>query len=157
MEGAGRPVPGVDYPQTSEEMVDWFRNDAGCREYLRRLSRPDGFTRPRCGTSRPRWAISAALRSALSVCSPPDFALSAVPGVASASVNLASETAQVSHGDQLDTAILTKTLSDAGYPAVSEEVTLEIEGMTCASCVGRVEKALKAGRRGSSISWEVCG
>ena len=72
-------------------------------------------------------------------------ALSAAPGVASASVNLATETAQVGHDDTIDTTALTQILSDAGYPAVSEEVTLEIESMTCASCVGRVEKALKAG------------
>ncbi len=72
-------------------------------------------------------------------------ALSVVPGVASASVNLATETAQISYDDTIDTTVLTKTLSDAGYPATTEEVTLEIEGMTCASCVGRAEKALKAG------------
>ncbi|HHG89204.1 MAG TPA: cation-translocating P-type ATPase, partial [Devosia sp.] len=41
--------------------------------------------------------------------------------------------------------MLATALEDVGYPAVAEEVTLEIEGMTCASCVGRVEKALKAG------------
>jgi len=72
-------------------------------------------------------------------------ALAAVPGVASASVNLATETAQVSYDDMVDISILTQTLNDVGYPAVVEEVTLEIESMTCASCVGRVEKALKAG------------
>ncbi|MGR3292132.1 MAG: heavy metal translocating P-type ATPase [Paracoccaceae bacterium] len=72
-------------------------------------------------------------------------ALSAIPGVASASVNLATETAQVSYDDTVDTATLTKTLDDAGYPAIVEELTLEIESMTCASCVARVEKALKAG------------
>ena len=72
-------------------------------------------------------------------------ALSAVPGVASASVNLATETAQIKHDATVDTVLLAETLSNAGYPAVVEEVTLEIESMTCASCVGRVEKALKAG------------
>ncbi len=72
-------------------------------------------------------------------------ALSAVPGVASASVNLATETAQVGYDDTVDATVLLKTLSEAGYPATTEEVTLEIEAMTCASCVGRVEKALKAG------------
>ncbi len=72
-------------------------------------------------------------------------ALSAVPGVASASVNLASETAQVSFDAPVETAVLARTLEEAGYPAITERVTLEIEGMTCASCVGRVEKALKAG------------
>ncbi|MFV2092029.1 MAG: copper ion binding protein, partial [Hyphomicrobiales bacterium] len=72
-------------------------------------------------------------------------ALVAVPGVESASVNLATETASVSYDDTIDVSVLTKTLSEAGYPATTEEVTLEIEAMTCASCVGRVEKALKAG------------
>ena len=72
-------------------------------------------------------------------------ALLAIPGVASASVNLATETAQVSYDVTVDTSVLTQTLTDVGYPAVAEEVTLEIESMTCASCVSRVEKALKAG------------
>ena len=72
-------------------------------------------------------------------------ALLAVPGVDGASVNLATETAQVTYDDSVDAVELTKTLAEVGYPAAVEEVTLEIESMTCASCVGRVEKALKAG------------
>ena len=72
-------------------------------------------------------------------------ALSAIPGVASASVNLATETAQIMHDDTVDAVLLAEALSKIGYPAVIEEVTLEIVSMTCASCVGRVEKALKAG------------
>ncbi|NOX74723.1 MAG: heavy-metal-associated domain-containing protein, partial [Alphaproteobacteria bacterium] len=32
----------------------------------------------------------------------------------------------------------------SGYPTAHADVTLSIEGMTCASCVGRVEKALLA-------------
>ncbi len=72
-------------------------------------------------------------------------ALSAVPGVVSASVNLATETAQIEYDDTVNTTVLTETLSDAGYPAVTSEVVLEIEDMSCASCVGRVENALKAG------------
>ena len=71
--------------------------------------------------------------------------LLAVSGVDTASINLATETAQVSYDDTVDATDLTNTLADVGYPAVVEEVTLEIESMTCASCVGRVEKALKAG------------
>ena len=72
-------------------------------------------------------------------------ALAAVPGVTDASVNLATETARVSFDDSVNTQTLTATLSEAGYPAATDKVTLEIEGMTCASCVGRVEKALNAG------------
>jgi P-type Cu+ transporter len=72
-------------------------------------------------------------------------ALSAVPGVSSAAVNLASESARVEFDATVDAATLTQALAEAGYPAVTEEVTLDIEAMTCASCVGRVERALKAG------------
>ena len=72
-------------------------------------------------------------------------ALAATPGVTSAAVNLANETAQISYDDTVDTTKLSAVLSEAGYPAVEAETTIEIESMTCASCVGRVERALKAG------------
>ncbi|MCJ8324132.1 MAG: copper-translocating P-type ATPase [Rhizobiales bacterium] len=72
-------------------------------------------------------------------------ALLAIPGVSDASVNLATEQAQVSYDDSVNVGDLTKTLTDVGYPASIEEVTLEIESMTCASCVKRVENALNAG------------
>ncbi|SMX41528.1 heavy metal translocating P-type ATPase [Actibacterium lipolyticum] len=71
-------------------------------------------------------------------------ALSGVPGVSDASVNLALETAQVSFDAPADMATLARTLSDAGYPAVTTEVTFAVRGMSCASCVGRVERALAA-------------
>jgi len=70
-------------------------------------------------------------------------ALKAVPGVTGATVNLATERAEVS-GPALDRAALAKAVTDAGYRVLSRPVDLAIEGMTCASCVARVEKALKA-------------
>ncbi len=69
-------------------------------------------------------------------------ALKAVPGVQSASVNLATERAEVS-GAAVDRALLVKAVEDAGYDVTSRPVDLQIEGMTCASCVARVERALK--------------
>ncbi|MDI3338492.1 heavy metal translocating P-type ATPase [Defluviimonas aestuarii] len=70
-------------------------------------------------------------------------ALSAVPGVEDAKVNLIDGTARVDFsGTEIGT--LAETLRTAGYPAVGAETRLEVEGMTCASCVGRVERALKA-------------
>lgn len=74
-----------------------------------------------------------------------ESALASVSGVASATVNLATETAIITHGETLDKQALTRVLADVGYPVVSEKILLEIEGMSCASCVGRLEKALKAG------------
>ncbi|MCF6316455.1 MAG: heavy metal translocating P-type ATPase [Marinosulfonomonas sp.] len=71
-------------------------------------------------------------------------ALNAIKGVAKATVNLAAETAQVSYDAPADTHAMIKALSDAGYPAATQEVTLQIEGMSCASCVGRLDKAIAA-------------
>jgi Cu+-exporting ATPase len=71
-------------------------------------------------------------------------ALTAVAGVSSATVNLASESALVDFQTPADLEVLTRALDEVGYPAVISEVTLDVESMTCASCVGRVERALKA-------------
>lgn len=69
-------------------------------------------------------------------------ALQAAPGVQSASVNIANRMAQVTGDASVD--ILTKALADAGYPAHETTHRLRITGMSCASCVGRVERALLA-------------
>jgi len=69
-------------------------------------------------------------------------ALGKVPGVADATVNLASESATV-RGDPLSAPAIVAALADAGYAVPSVEIDLSIEGMTCASCVGRVERALR--------------
>lgn len=73
-----------------------------------------------------------------------ETALAAVPGVTAASVNLAAETARVMYGAPADPAALTGALAKAGYPARTVETTFEVGNMSCASCAGRVEKALKA-------------
>ncbi|MCA0042211.1 heavy metal translocating P-type ATPase [Celeribacter litoreus] len=69
-------------------------------------------------------------------------ALSGTEGVTKANVNLATETADVSFDEQVDVKELVEVLDKAGYPARTEEITFDIQGMTCASCVGRVERAL---------------
>jgi Cu+-exporting ATPase len=67
--------------------------------------------------------------------------LRAVPGVAQAEVNLATEQATVQAG--ADAQPLVAAVRQAGYGVATTEHRLQIEGMTCASCVGRVEKALR--------------
>ena len=69
-------------------------------------------------------------------------ALKAVPGVTSASVNLATGRAEVT-GSAPPEAVI-GAVTGAGYDVPAQPVDLVVEGMTCASCVSRVERALKA-------------
>ncbi|VWC86083.1 putative cation-transporting ATPase membrane protein [Burkholderia contaminans] len=85
-------------------------------------------------------------------------ALAKVPGVTRASVNLATERATVDATSDVTAARLAEAVKQAGYgatpvagaaipPAASSapaDLELDIGGMTCASCAGRVEKALAA-------------
>lgn len=76
-------------------------------------------------------------------------ALLTVPGVQQASVNLATEKASVSLDLSADTAdssaqALIAAVEKAGYEVPVQTLNLQISDMSCASCVGRVEKALKA-------------
>ncbi len=80
--------------------------------------------------------------------------LSSLSGVADASVNLATETASIEYDPAIVdvTAIRTK-VRQLGYEVIQMEsasverlqkTTVSVGGMTCAACVRRVEKALKA-------------
>ena len=70
-------------------------------------------------------------------------ALKAVPGVQTATVNLATERADITFGDRADPQAAVGAIESAGYAVREETTELGIEAMTCASCVGRVEKALR--------------
>jgi Cu+-exporting ATPase len=70
-------------------------------------------------------------------------ALRAVPGVQEASVNLATEKATVQAASDTDFDTLAAAVEKAGYDVPSITVVLAVSGMTCASCVSRVEKVLK--------------
>jgi Cu+-exporting ATPase len=69
-------------------------------------------------------------------------ALQKMPGVVEASVNLATEAASVRSAPGIGLADLRVAIEKAGYTVGESSVTLAIDGMTCASCVSRVEKAL---------------
>jgi len=68
--------------------------------------------------------------------------LKAVAGVKDAMVNLTTEQASVTAASSVSTHMLTAAVRKAGYDVATQEIALQVEGMTCASCVGRVEKAL---------------
>ncbi|MEM7257191.1 MAG: heavy metal translocating P-type ATPase [Pseudomonadota bacterium] len=71
-----------------------------------------------------------------------DKALAQVQGVSGVSVNLASESVTLSLSGADDLANVEQTLQTLGYPLRTDTVTLSIENMSCASCVGRVEQSL---------------
>lgn len=67
-------------------------------------------------------------------------ALAQVSGVYSVSVNLAAETATVD-GD-VRGKLLWDTVQQAGYQLVTQQINYQISGLSCGSCVSRVEQAL---------------
>lgn len=69
-------------------------------------------------------------------------AVCAVPGILRADVNLATEIATITPGTADGTA-LASAIAAAGYKAVPTERVLALSGLHCASCVGRVEAALR--------------
>ena len=71
-------------------------------------------------------------------------ALKGIAGVAEASVNLATERAELRLSSPVTRADLIRAVENVGYAVPAATVELSIDGMTCASCVGRVERALRA-------------
>ncbi|MEQ6433528.1 heavy metal translocating P-type ATPase [Comamonas sp. w2-DMI] len=74
-------------------------------------------------------------------------ALRKVPGVQDAVVNLATEKASLSLDDPAQVQAVVPAaiaaVEKAGYAVPQRRFDLQVGGMTCASCVGRVERALK--------------
>ena len=72
-------------------------------------------------------------------------ALAAVPGVADVRVNLAANQASVTRANgPVPADQLVDAVRSAGYDVPTHSVDIDIEGMHCAGCVSRVEKAVGA-------------
>ncbi|MDQ2104687.1 heavy metal translocating P-type ATPase [Azospirillum isscasi] len=69
-------------------------------------------------------------------------ALSRLPGVTGVSVNLATERARVAFAGDPDPRAVAEAIESAGFEPQKQKFDLTVGGMTCASCVARVEKAL---------------
>ena len=93
------------------------------------------------------WSVGIEGMTCASCVTRVEKALRRAPGVASANVNLATETAAVEASPDVAPAALLgaveTAVSDAGYQIAEQSFELAIGGMTCASCAGRVEKALR--------------
>ncbi len=77
------------------------------------------------------------------------------PGVEAATVNLAMEQATVAYDPgTADLPGLLEAVNDAGYAPVRTHLELGVRGMTCASCVSRVERTVKKlpGVLGASVN-----
>jgi Cu+-exporting ATPase len=71
-----------------------------------------------------------------------EHAVTAAPGVAKVSATLATERAEVTFSSSpADRRAIADAIVGAGLPG-SQRFELSVSGMTCASCVGRVEKVL---------------
>ena len=70
-------------------------------------------------------------------------AIGRLEGVSASDVNLATERASVAFDPAATSvAAIRSAITGAGYTVPSQELTVGVTGMTCASCVRRVERAL---------------
>ncbi|WP_246602264.1 heavy metal translocating P-type ATPase [Falsiroseomonas tokyonensis] len=92
--------------------------------------------------SLPRLSLPIEGMTCASCASRVERALMAVPGTSAVQVNLASERAAVQGSAPVED--LAAAVRAAGYAVPETERRIGVEGMTCASCAGRVERALRA-------------
>lgn len=90
------------------------------------------------------FAIPVEGMSCASCVSSIEKAVAKVPGVDKVLVNLATERADVTFKATPDVPAVIDAIRKAGYDVPSGSVDLAIEGMSCASCVSKVEKSLNA-------------
>lgn len=105
---------------------------------------PPETARVRLTNSRAPISLPLAGMSCASCVARVEAALSRVEGVGSVSVNPATERAEIRPSGPVEYAALIAAVGKAGYEVPLETVELAVEGMSCASCVARVERALKA-------------
>lgn len=71
-----------------------------------------------------------------------ETALSALPGVTAARANLAAKSIDVRFDAPATRSEISQALQKAGYPARQLSLRYDVEGLSCASCVRRLETAL---------------
>jgi Cu+-exporting ATPase len=103
-----------------------------------------GTTVPQALGEKPvkEWSIPVEGMTCASCVSRVEKAISKVPGVEQATVNLATERAKVTTDSSVEPGALVEAVRRAGYDVPQSTTTFNVGGMSCASCVSRVEKAL---------------
>lgn len=79
-------------------------------------------------------------------------AIAKIPGVEGVSVNLATERAEVAFAGAPDIGAVIRAIDRAGYAVPEQTTELGVHGMTCASCVAHIERALARVPGVSSVS-----
>jgi Cu+-exporting ATPase len=105
----------------------------------------EASTSPPGGSSakEERWILPVEGMTCASCVARVEKALARVEGVSRASVNLATKAASVTADPKRAAPEkLVSAIRDCGYEVPLEKTEFPVEGMTCASCVSRVEKAL---------------
>jgi Cu+-exporting ATPase len=69
-------------------------------------------------------------------------AIAKTPGVQRVSVNLATERAEIAFEGAPDVGAIVHAVDRAGYAVPEHTTELRVDGMTCASCVAHIERAL---------------
>ncbi|MDK3025796.1 heavy metal translocating P-type ATPase, partial [Cupriavidus taiwanensis] len=92
----------------------------------------------------PEWRLPVEGMTCASCVGRVEKALAKVPGVRDVAVNLATEAATLRAASAAVLPAAARAVADAGYAVPQDTIELNIADMTCASCVARVEKALRA-------------
>jgi Cu+-exporting ATPase len=104
---------------------------------------PSAAGTPPAAADLPRLSLDVEGMTCASCALRVEKALAKVPGAQDVSVNSAVGRATVAYAGAPPPAVdLAAAVRTAGYAAPTAAIDLAVSGMTCASCVGRVEKAL---------------
>ncbi len=98
---------------------------------------------PSASAALAEWQFPVQGMSCASCVARVERSLANVPGVQDVSVNFATEQASVKARADVGMDALKAAVAKAGYSVAEQSLQLRIDGMTCASCVSRVEKALR--------------
>ncbi len=141
---------GVDYYFCAVSCKETFDKSperyAGGMPLLTVKPKPVQIAQSSPGSAGPTTQIEMAIRgmSCASCVAKIEGGLSELSGVEKATVNFATERATVVYKpDVITVDRLITRVRDLGYEVAVEEAVLPIQGMSCASCVQRIERALQ--------------